>query len=367
MAIESVNPATGQVVETFETMSPPALDRLVEGVHAAFLDWRGVPFGERAKPMRAAARLLRERRDEYARTMAVEMGKPIRQGEAEVEKCAWVCEYYAEHAEAFLAAEPRETDASRELRPLRSARRGAGDHALELPLLAGVPLRRAGADGRQRRRAQARVERAALRARRSRRCSATPASRVICSAPRWSDRRPPVRWSSHPRVVAVTLTGSDRAGSQVGERAGRELKKTVLELGGSDPFIVLEDADLAAAARTAADARLVNGGQSCIAAKRFIVVESVADRFLELFADELRRRRMGDPLRATPTSARWRGTICATSSIARWRSRSRAAPGACSAARSHPGRAPSTRPRCSPRWTRACRPSTRRRSVRSRR
>jgi succinate-semialdehyde dehydrogenase / glutarate-semialdehyde dehydrogenase len=101
---------------------------------------------------------------------------------------------------------------------------------------------------------------------------------------------------AHPRVAAVTLTGSDLAGRQVGEQAGRELKKTVLELGGSDPFIVLEDADLDAAARVAADARLVNGGQSCIAAKRFIVVERIADRFLDLFADELAKRRMGDPL-----------------------------------------------------------------------
>ena len=101
---------------------------------------------------------------------------------------------------------------------------------------------------------------------------------------------------AHPRVAAVTLTGSDLAGRQVGEQAGRELKKTVLELGGSDPFIVLEDADLDAAARVAADARLVNGGQSCIAAKRFIAVEPIAERFLELFAGELRKRRMGDPL-----------------------------------------------------------------------
>src|SRR5438445_447166 len=98
-----------------------------------------------------------------------------------------------------------------------------------------------------------------------------------------------------PRIVAVTLTGSDRAGSRVAEQAGRELKKSVLELGGSDPFIVLADADLAAAARTAAEARLINSGQSCIAAKRFIVVEPVTDQFLDRFLDELRSRRMGDP------------------------------------------------------------------------
>jgi succinate-semialdehyde dehydrogenase / glutarate-semialdehyde dehydrogenase len=295
MAIRSVNPATGQVVETFETMAPAALDRLVEGVHAAFLEWREAPFGERARPIRAAARLLRERREAYARTMAIEMGKPIRQGEAEIDKCAWVCEYYAEHAEAFLAEEPRETDASRSyvrFDPLgvvlaimpwnfpfwqvfRFAAPGlmAGN---------GAVLKHA-----------SNVPRSALEIEAVLRDAGFPRELFRTALVESAAAGPLV---SHPRVAAVTLTGSDRAGSQVAERAGRELKKAVLELGGSDAFIVLEDADLAAAARTAADARLVNGGQSCIAAKRFIAVEPIADRFLGLFADELRARRMGDPL-----------------------------------------------------------------------
>ena len=295
MAIRSVNPATGQVVETFEAMAPAALDRLVEGVHAAFLGWREARFGERARPMRAAARLLRERREAYARTMAIEMGKPIRQGEAEIDKCAWVCEYYAEHAEAFLAEEPRETDASRSyvrFDPLgvvlaimpwnfpfwqvfRFAAPGlmAGN---------GAVLKHA-----------SNVPRSALEIEAVLRDAGFPRELFRTALVESAAAGPLV---SHPRVAAVTLTGSDRAGSQVAERAGRELKKAVLELGGSDAFIVLEDADLAAAARTAADARLVNGGQSCIAAKRFIVLEPIADRFLGLFADELRARRMGDPL-----------------------------------------------------------------------
>ena len=141
MAIESVNPATGEVVERFEPMTPAALERLVEGVHGAFLEWRGRSFHDRAEPMRAAARLLRERRETYAHTMAVEMGKPIRQGEAEADKCAWVCEYYAEQAEALPRRAAARYRRVAELRAIRPARRGPRHHAVELPLLAGLPVR----------------------------------------------------------------------------------------------------------------------------------------------------------------------------------------------------------------------------------
>src|SRR5437762_1539261 len=215
MALSSINPSSGEVLESFEEATPAARERVLAHAWQAFLGWRARTFAERAARLREVARVLRAKKVEYARLMAREMGKPVAQGDAEVEKCAWGCEYYAEHAARFLAPEPRET----------------------------VPA-------------------------------------LIADA----------------RIRAVTLTGSERAGSQVAERAGRELKKTVLELGGSDPFIVLEDADLPRAARTAASARLVNSGQSCIAAKRFIVVEKVAERFLELFVGEMRARKMGDPL-----------------------------------------------------------------------
>ena len=113
MSIQTVNPATGEVVEKFEPTSSAELERIVSGAHAAFGEWRAVPVAERAKPMREAARILRARKHEFARTMTVEMGKPIVQGEAEAEKCAWTCEYYAEHAEAMLREDPRETDALR--------------------------------------------------------------------------------------------------------------------------------------------------------------------------------------------------------------------------------------------------------------
>src|SRR6267142_1753811 len=247
MSIQSINPATGDVIETFQETTPQEVERILGSAQAAFHEWRALPFATRAQTMQKAASLLRARKTDYARTMALEMGKPIVQGEAEVEKCAWVCEYYAQHAEAYLAPQPRDTDAS--VSYVRFDPLG--------PVLAVMPW----------------------------------------NFPFWQVFRfAAPGLMADPRIVAVTLTGSEHAGSQVAERAGHEIKKTVLELGGSDPFIVLADADVAAAARTAADARLVNSGQSCIAAKRFIVVEAVADRFLTRFVEELRGRKMGDPL-----------------------------------------------------------------------
>ena len=294
MSIRSVDPATGDVLETIEEMSSAQIDRALAAAHAAFLEWRARPFAARAALMRAAARELRSREAEYAMSMTREMGKPITQAEAEVEKCAVTCDYYAAHAETFLAEQPRETDATRSyvrfdplgvvlaVMPwnfpfwqvfrfaapaLMAGNAAMLKHASNVPrcaLLIEEVFRRAGfPEG---------LFRAAL---------TDPAGVKALIA--------------DPRIVAVTLTGSERAGMAVAEQAGRMLKKTVLELGGSDPFIVLGDADVTAAARAAAEARLINSGQSCIAAKRFIVVEPVTDRFLEQFKSELAARRMGDP------------------------------------------------------------------------
>jgi succinate-semialdehyde dehydrogenase / glutarate-semialdehyde dehydrogenase len=295
MSIQTINPTTGQVLEAYEETSRSELDQILARAHAMFLEWRTVPFPERTRRMRQAAQVLRTRRAQYARTMTLEMGKPIVQAEAEVEKCAMVCEYYAEHAESFLAPQPRETEASRSyvrfdplgavlaVMPwnfpfwqvfrfaapaLMAGNVGILKHASNVP---GCALA---------------IEQVFLDAGFPRGVfsSVLIASSAVTGL------------IGDPRVVAVTLTGSERAGSSVAEHAGHHLKKTVLELGGSDPYIVLADADLPAAARTAADARLINSGQSCIAAKRFIVVEPLADQFIERFRDELQGRRMGDPL-----------------------------------------------------------------------
>ena len=295
MSIQSVNPATGEILETFAETSPPELQRILAAAHAAFAEWRHTPFGTRARVMRTAAEVLRARKAESARTMALEMGKPIGQGEAEIDKCAWACDFYAEHAEAMLAEQPRQTDASRSyvrfdpLGPVLAVM--PWNFPFWQVFRFAAPALMAGNAGILKHASN--VPRCALQIEAVFRDAGFPRglfATVLLGSSAVSTLL------AEPRVVAATLTGSDRAGSQVAERAGREVKKTVLELGGSDPFIVLEDADVAAAATTAADARLVNSGQSCIAAKRFIVVESVADQFLTRFVDELRARRMGDPL-----------------------------------------------------------------------
>jgi len=295
MSIQSLNPATGKILETFEETPPQELERILSRARAAFHEWRAVPFATRAQSMRNAAELLRARKTDYARIMALEMGKPIVQGEAEVDKCAWVCEYYAEHAEAFLTPQPRATDASTSyvrfdpLGPVLAVM--PWNFPFWQVFRFAAPALMAGNTAVLKHASN--VPRCAVSIDEVLRDAGVPrgvfATVLVGSAA-------VAGLIADPRIVAVTLTGSDRAGSQVAERAGHEIKKTVLELGGSDPFIVLADADVAAAARTAADARLVNSGQSCIAAKRFIVVDAVADQFLPRFVEELRGRKMGDPL-----------------------------------------------------------------------
>ncbi|MBX5476818.1 MAG: NAD-dependent succinate-semialdehyde dehydrogenase [Clostridia bacterium] len=295
MEILSINPATGERLASFEETPDAEVERALEQAREAFRRWRQVPFAERAAHMRAAAAYLRQHKADLARLITSEMGKPIVQAEAEVEKCAWACDYYADNAEAFLADIPKEGSgraayvAFRPLGPvfaimpwnfpfwqvfrfaapaLMAGNVGLLKHASNVPqcsLAIERVFREAGfPDG---------VFRSLL-------ISGRKASELIAD----------------PRVAAVTLTGSEVAGRQVAAAAGQALKKTVLELGGSDPFIVLEDADLDAAARTGAWARNQNTGQSCIAAKRFIVVEAVADAFEEKFCEAVAELRVGDPM-----------------------------------------------------------------------
>ncbi len=295
MSIQSVNPATGEILETFTATSPEELERILAKSRAAFLEWRTVPFAARAPRMREAARLLRQGKAELARTMTLEMGKPIVQAEAEVDKCAACCDYYADHAQAFLDEQPRETDASKSyvrfdpLGPVLAVM--PWNFPFWQVFRFAVPALMAGNAGILKHASN--VSRCALAIAAIFRDAGFPPGLFATVL---LDSQAVAALIADPRIVAVTLTGSERAGSAVAGQAGRLLKKTVLELGGSDPFVVLADADLAAAAKAAADARLVNSGQSCIAAKRFIAVEAVADRFLNLFVDELRSRRMGDPL-----------------------------------------------------------------------
>ena len=247
---------------------PAAVDSMLEATHAAHEAWTQVPFADRAEKMRSAAKVLRNRRDEYAKLMSLEMGKPVVQGRAEVEKCAWVCEYYADNAEAFLAPEEIETDVPRSwvafepigvvlavmpwnfpfwqvfrfaATALMAGNGGILKHASNVP---GCALE---------------IENVFSEAGFPEALFQT----LLVGSPQVE------RIIENPRIKAVTLTGSTPAGRAVASKAGAVLKKTVLELGGSDPYLVLDDAELETTAENCAAARLVNGGQSCIAAKRF--------------------------------------------------------------------------------------------------
>lgn len=294
MSLETVNPVTGERARRFAEWTPEAVEAALAAAHQAALTWRMRSFVERATVLRAAAAVLRQRVTFYADLITLEMGKPIREARAEIEKCAWVCEFYAEHGPTFLQDEMIQTDAARSLvayEPLgpvlavmpwnfpfwqvfRFAAPAlmAGNVGL-LKLASNVPqCSLAIADAWEAAGAPHGVFQSLL-------ISATTTERLI----------------GDPRIKAVTLTGSEAAGRRIAQTAGLHLKKTVLELGGSDAFIVLPDADLDLAATTGATSRFLNGGQSCIAAKRFIVVEPVATAFLERFVRAAAALKMGDP------------------------------------------------------------------------
>ena len=295
----AVNPATGQPIRDYPEHDEPEVAARLERAERAFASWRRVPFAERARLMRAAGDILRDRAGDYGRLITEEMGKPIAAAEGEIDKCAWVCEFYAENAERFLTAEPVGTDASRSL--VRYDPLG--------PVLAvmpwnfpfwqvfrfAAPALMAGDVGLLKHAGN--VPGTALAIEEVFRDAGFPEGVFTTLLIPSSRVAGLIR---HPVVRAVTLTGSDRAGMEVAAEAGRQLKKTVLELGGSDPFVVLADADPVATAKQAARARTINTGQSCIAAKRFIVEEPIAGRFEEEMVKAMDALRIGDPMdRAT--------------------------------------------------------------------
>jgi len=295
MPIESINPATGEVTEVFEEWTAEAADRVVGQVHAAWPGWRDTAISERAVLMREAGEVLRGRADEYAGLMAREMGKPVTQGRAEAEKCAWACDYYAEHAAVHLADQPAESDGSKAWVAFRPLGTVLAVMPWNFPFWqvfrCAVPALMAGNTVALKH--SSNVPGCALAIEEVFRSAGFPEN-VFRTLLIGSGKVDAVIEGS--RVKGVALTGSCEAGRRVAAVAGRMLKKTVLELGGSDPFIVLADADLEQAARVGAVARCVNSGQSCIAAKRFIVEQPVYDGFLELFAREMAALRVGDPL-----------------------------------------------------------------------
>lgn len=294
MEFKSINPYNGEEIATYTEHTEDQVNKILEKSRVAFESWREVPIKERCELLTNAGGVLRDNVDKYAETMTLEMGKPISEARSEIEKCAWVCDFYAENAERFLADEIIETDASesfvshdpigtvlaimpwnfpywqvfRFLAPTLTAGNtgllkhasnvfGCATHIEELLLEAGFP------DG------------------------------VFQNLFIHHDKTESIL--SNDIVKAVTLTGSERAGKSVGALAGKYLKKSVLELGGSNAFIVLEDADMDQAVETGVTARMMNSGQSCIAAKRFILVGDAYKKFLPGFIDGVNAIRKGDP------------------------------------------------------------------------
>jgi succinate-semialdehyde dehydrogenase/glutarate-semialdehyde dehydrogenase len=295
MAIATINPTTGERVCQYPALTDREIEDKLAVAHRAAQSWRDTPLGERTNVLRRAAELLDERAIEYGRLMTLEMGKPIRAAIEEAKKCATACRFYADHAAEFLADEVTETANERSyvaFEPLgvvlavmpwnfpfwqvirfaapaiAAGNVGLLKHASNVPqcaLAIEQLFEEAGAPGG--------VFQTLL-------IGSEPIARILAD----------------DRVAAATLTGSEAAGSSAASIAGKHIKKTVLELGGSDPFIVMPSADLDAAVKTAVAARTINNGQSCIAAKRFIVAEPIADRFTDAFIERMAALVVGDPM-----------------------------------------------------------------------
>lgn len=292
--MKSVNPADGRLLATFEPWDPERIEAMLALAARASATWRETPLAERCEILRRAASVLLSRRDSLARLATMEMGKLAAEAKAEIEKCALGCQYYAEHAASFLADEPIATEARRSYVACRPLGTVLAIMPWNFPfwqvfrfaapaLAAGntVLLKHA-----------SNVPQCALAVEEVLREAGLPEGVFITLMIPASGVEAVIR---DPRVHAVTLTGSEEAGRKVAAIAGAALKKTVLELGGSDPFIVLPDADLELAVDRAMSSRFGNAGQSCIAAKRFIVVGGIADEFVERLRMRVEALRPGDP------------------------------------------------------------------------
>lgn len=293
--ITTVNPATGEEIERFSYMSAEEIETRLDGANAAFRAWRRVPVADRVKLLTSLAAVLRRDAQSLAQTAVREMGKPVAQARAEIEKCAWCCEYFSQHAHDMLADRETAIDGARSFIAFRPLGVILAIMPWNFPywqvFRAAVPAIAAGnavvlkhADS---------TTRCGLEIERVFAQGGAPENllQTLLISNEDADAR-----IGDDRIAGVTLTGSERAGVAVGSAAGKALKKSVLELGGSDPFIVLADADIDLAVEYAVKSRFQNNGQSCIAAKRFIVEQPVYERFLRHFAREAAQQRVGDPM-----------------------------------------------------------------------
>lgn len=297
--IETVNPATGKPIAKYHNMSIDEIKDKVRNARTALMSWKSLDIGERCSLTRKLGRVMRKNKDEYSRTITEEMGKPIRQATAEVEKCAWLCDYYSETAESFLRDELIPTEFRKSFVSFEPLGVIAGIMPWNFPfwqaMRFAVPALTAGNVEILKHSSVClgsalKLEDAFLEA-------GFPEGVFQCVIGN------PIVGEALIKsdIDAVSVTGSINTGKRVAELASKNLKKFVLELGGSDPFIVLEDADLNQTAYMAAQSRLLNTGQSCIAAKRFIVVKDVADKFIKLFVENTEAEVVGDPMDSKTT------------------------------------------------------------------
>jgi acyl-CoA reductase-like NAD-dependent aldehyde dehydrogenase len=297
--IETVNPATGKPIAKYHNMSIDEIKDKVRNARTALMSWKTLDIGERCSLTRKLGRVMRKNKDEYSRTITEEMGKPIRQATAEVEKCAWLCDYYSETAESFLRDELIPTEFRKSFVSFEPLGVIAGIMPWNFPfwqaMRFAVPALTAGNVEILKHSSVClgsalKLEDAFLEA-------GFPEGVFQCVIGN------PIVGEALIKsdIDAVSVTGSINTGKRVAELASQNLKKFVLELGGSDPFIVLEDADLNQTAYMAAQSRLLNTGQSCIAAKRFIVVKDVADKFIKLFVENTEAEVVGDPMDSKTT------------------------------------------------------------------
>jgi succinate-semialdehyde dehydrogenase / glutarate-semialdehyde dehydrogenase len=297
MPIATINPSTGETLRTFQPLTPEQLEARLQCAAEAYQRHRRTTFADRARLMLTAAGILESEKEAFGRLMVTEMGKPLKAGVEEAAKSAWGCRYYAEHAERFLADEEVKTTASRSYVTWQPIGPVLAIMPWNFPFWQvfrfAAPALMAGNVGLLKHASN--VPQCALAIEDIFRRAGFPEGVFQTLLIETDQVRTVIE---DRRVAAVTLTGSNTAGSHVAAAAGKVIKKTVLELGGSDPFIVMPDADLPAAIATAVKARIVNNGQSCIAAKRFIVHEAVADEFERGFVAGMAGLTVGDPMNA---------------------------------------------------------------------
>ena len=295
MNLISINPANNKKINSYEEISKDSINQIIDSSFNTFLDWRNKSFSYRAKKMRHLAELLKQKKELLGLLMTKEMGKPIKQSIAEAEKCAWVCEYYADNAEKFLSQKEIPTGSTKSFISFQPIGIVLAIMPWNFPFWQvfrfASPALMAGNVGILKHASN--VQGCAIEIEKLFLEAGFPKfafSNLVIGSKKVSNV------IKNSKISAVTLTGSTPAGKSVASLAGSLLKKTVLELGGNDPYVILEDADLDNAVKSCIAGRMLNAGQSCIAAKRFIVVQSCLKEFIDKVHNEIKKMKMGDPI-----------------------------------------------------------------------